>query len=171
MDNRLANTSSPQPAQGPHPKAYMLHTLMLTMVLIIGFAGLYVAQTENSKGVQKLAETYSTAHKDVTQGLIEASQFQAVFIEGRDETYFGKLSVLDSQNYKLTDIYYLNLDEGNQDKPLTKLGCELHGPGDEMIITRTEVKFWENLKDDGQVAKAIEEYKKANPEGQKCMLL
>ena len=45
---------------------------------------------------------------------------------------------------------------------LQKLGSELHGPEDQMVINRDQVQFWENLKDDGQVVKAITTYK-ANP--------
>jgi hypothetical protein len=37
-----------------------------------------------------------------------------------------------------------------------------------MVINRSEVEFWENLKSDGQVAKAVAQYQKANPNGQTC---
>jgi len=56
----------------------------------------------------------------------------------------------------------------SNDVSLVKLGCELHGPEDEMLINRDQVIFWENLKADGQVAKAVAEYQKQNPNGQKC---
>jgi hypothetical protein len=49
-----------------------------------------------------------------------------------------------------------------------KLGCELHAPFDQMVINRDQVTFWENLQDDGQVAKAVATFKKENPNGQKC---
>jgi len=41
---------------------------------------------------------------------------------------------------------------------LRKLGNEIHGPVDQMIINSDQILFWENLKDDGQVAQAIERY-------------
>ena len=80
------------------------------------------------------------------------------------------------------NIYYLRVNQtvqpnqengtqaqtGANDISLVKLGCELHGPTDEMLINREQVIFWENLKEDGQVAKAVAEYVKANPNGQKC---
>ena len=42
-----------------------------------------------------------------------------------------------------------------QQVQLVKLGNELHGPEDAMYINRQSVLFWENLKNDGKVAKAI----------------
>jgi hypothetical protein len=77
----------------------------------------------------------------------------------------------------MSNIYYLRVNQQVQpdqqansanDVSLVKLGCELHGPQDSMVINREQVIFWENLKEDGQVAKAVEEYVKANPDGQKC---
>jgi len=44
----------------------------------------------------------------------------------------------------------------------------LHGPEDQMLINRDQITFWENLKSDGQVAKAVGDYVKANPNGQTC---
>ena len=43
-----------------------------------------------------------------------------------------------------------------------KLGQEIHGPEDEMIISKDHVLFYENLKSDGKVSQSIEQYKKAN---------
>jgi hypothetical protein len=37
-----------------------------------------------------------------------------------------------------------------------------------MVVNQSQVIFWENLKADGQVAKAVEKYKADNPNGQKC---
>jgi hypothetical protein len=54
------------------------------------------------------------------------------------------------------------------DISLVKLGCELHGPEDEMLINRSQIVFWENLKEDGQVTQAVAEYIEQNPDGQDC---
>ncbi|HET8669104.1 MAG TPA: hypothetical protein VFM05_00340, partial [Candidatus Saccharimonadales bacterium] len=51
---------------------------------------------------------------------------------------------------------------------LVKLGCELHGPLDQMVINREQVTFWENLGTEGKVTKAIEEWRSKNPNGQNC---
>jgi flagellar basal body-associated protein FliL len=42
---------------------------------------------------------------------------------------------------------------------LIKLGQELHGPEDSMILNKEHILFVEQLKADGQVVKAIENYK------------
>lgn len=108
---------------------------------------------------------------------VNKSQMQAVFLNG-GQVYFGKINDLNGSYLRMSDIYYLRVNQqvqpnqqGSQttnDISLVKLGCELHGPQDNMLINREMVIFWENLKGDGQVAKAVEEYKKANPDGQKC---
>jgi len=109
---------------------------------------------------------------------LKADKFQAVFLNG-GQVYFGKVRELNDRFITLDNIYYLRVNEqvqpgtnagtdAQQDISLAKLGCELHGPEDEMIINREQVTFWENLKDDGQVTKAIAEFVKQNPEGQKC---
>jgi hypothetical protein len=37
-----------------------------------------------------------------------------------------------------------------------------------MIINRTQVAFWENIKDDGKVVQAIKQFKQQNPNGPNC---
>lgn len=108
---------------------------------------------------------------------VNKNQMQAVFLNG-GQVYFGKIGDLNDRYMTVRDIYYLRVNQqvqpnqqGSQtsnDISLVKLGCELHGPEDSMVINREQIIFWENLKADGQVAKAVEEYKKQNPEGQKC---
>jgi hypothetical protein len=103
---------------------------------------------------------------------IKKAQYQAVFLNG-GQVYFGKIGDYTGKYLTLNDIYYLRVNQQVQpgqtsssatqnDVSLAKLGNELHGPEDKMVINRSEVQFWENLKDDGQVVKAITEYKK-NP--------
>lgn len=103
--------------------------------------------------------------------LINTDKYQAVFLNSQDgQVYFGKLGVYNSDLYVLSDIYYVRVEnpiqpEGAQQETqpnisLAKLGNELHGPEDVMYVSRDKVLYWENLKDDGQVVKAITEYKK-----------
>lgn len=103
---------------------------------------------------------------------INTSAYQAVFLTN-GQVYFGKMENANSSYVKLKDIYYLQVSQTDdktiqdaQDKQqpqisLAKLGKELHGPEDEMFISRDQVLFWENLKDkdNSQVTKAIEEFK------------
>lgn len=115
--------------------------------------------------------------KPVSQGaFVNKERMQAVFLNG-GQVYFGKIGTMNDRFMSVSDIYYLRVNQtvqpngeaaNNQDVSLVKLGCELHGPDDSMVINQDQVIFWENLKTDGQVAKAVADYKKQNPDGQKC---
>lgn len=105
---------------------------------------------------------------------IDGSKYQAVFFTN-GQVYFGKLQNSGSGYMRLTDIYYLqsqqNSDEdsGNpqatsndqSNVQLIKLGDEIHGPEDEMVISKDQVLFYENLKPDGKVAQSIQKFKEA----------
>ncbi len=110
----------------------------------------------------------------------DVSAYQAVFLSN-GQVYFGRLSAANSDYPILTDIYYLQVVQpplqgqqsgtatapdqtAQQQISLVKLGNELHGPVDEMHISKTQILFYEDLKSDGQVVKAIEAYK-ASPSG------
>jgi hypothetical protein len=96
--------------------------------------------------------------------------YQAVFLSN-GQVYFGKIQNENRRYLELTDIYYLQLkdslqgqdinknDDEKSDMSLVKLGNELHGPADRMLINRDQVLFIENLKNDSKVIKAIGEYK------------
>lgn len=105
---------------------------------------------------------------------VKTKQFQAVFLNN-GQVYFGRVTNLNGNFIRIQNIYYLKDNSQAKDKPatgnsllLSKLGCELHGPNDEMVINRGQVLFWENMKSDSQVVKKIDEYKNQNPNGQKC---
>ena len=104
---------------------------------------------------------------------INESEYQAIFLTN-GQVYFGKLHDFSKENYKLNDIFYLQTktattDSSNPQKTtaaetadvqLIKLGSEIHGPEDQMIINKDQVLFFENIRNDGKVAKSIQEYKK-----------
>lgn len=108
---------------------------------------------------------------------VDDSKLQAVFLNG-GQVYFGKINDLNGKFISMSKIYYLRVNQqvqpnqststNSNDISLVKLGCELHGPQDNMVINREQVIFWENLKDDGQVAKAVKDYQEQNPGEQKC---
>jgi hypothetical protein len=108
-----------------------------------------------------------------TRSLVKTEQFQAVFLDN-GQVYFGKLASVNNDYVRLSDIYYLQVEQQiqpDQDDPnsqdddaqpqisLAKLGNELHGPEDEMFILRDKIVFWENLKGEGQVVQAINNFK------------
>ena len=106
---------------------------------------------------------------------IDSSKYQAVFFTN-GQVYFGKLQSFNNEYMKLTDIYYLQSQQSTEEAKdsknpqqtsndqgnvqLIKLGDEIHGPEDEMILSKDQVLFYENLKTDGKVAQSIEKYKK-----------
>ncbi len=114
---------------------------------------------------------------------IEKDRMQAVFLNG-GQVYFGKIKDLNGQYLRMSDIFYLRVNqvvqpnqEGNQsaassnDISLVKLGCELHRPANEMLINREQIIFWENLKqEDGEntVPGAVKKYLAQYPNGQEC---
>ena len=106
---------------------------------------------------------------------IRKGDYQALFLTN-SQVYFGKLQRLNDSSYRMTDVYYLKGDANQtansteqkandptkqtaQTPTLVKLGDELHGPQDEVIVRDNQVLFWENLKADGKVSKAIADYK------------
>lgn len=109
---------------------------------------------------------------------VNSSEYQAVFLTN-GQVYFGKLSELNNKYVTISDIYYLQVQQGstttdgkslqnasnstdtNAQVSLAKLGSELHGPEDKMHISADQVLFWENLKDNGKVTQAIDAYQKS----------
>lgn len=108
--------------------------------------------------------------------VIKKDGYQAVFLNN-GQVYFGKINTLNSKFIDLQNIYYLQTSSTGTDSEaaskatdvkLIKLGCELHAPFDQMVINNDQVIFWENLKESGQVAKAIAKDKTDNPKGLVC---
>ena len=107
-----------------------------------------------------------------TSANIDGGRYQAVFLTN-GQVYFGKLQTLNGGYLKLNDIYYLetnstdtsaslqNATSTAANVQLIKLGSEIHGPDDEMIINKDQVLFFENLKNDSTVAKSIASYQKS----------
>lgn len=166
-------THVPQPAQGPHQQAtkksrFKLDNYRISWLVLLFSATILVVLTLFALGMGKSStKEYSYVDND---------RLQAVFLNG-GQVYFGKIESLNSNHFRLSNIYYLRVNQQVQptqtqtaqnDISLVKLGCELHGPQDEMLINRDQVIFWENLKDDGQVAQAVKEYVQQNPNGQEC---
>lgn len=103
-------------------------------------------------------------------GLIDGGRYQAVFLSN-GQVYFGKLKIK-GDYYVLNDIFYLQSstvgaasadpqdNTAANDVKLIKLGTEVHGPEDEMIIAKDQVLFFENLQDEenSTVVKSIKSY-------------
>ncbi len=103
---------------------------------------------------------------------VVSNQYQAVFLTN-GQVYFGKVTALNKDYMVLNDIYYLQSSSNstsnpqpsskNNDLTLVKLGLnELHAPEDRMVISQSQVSFWENMKDSSKVVSAIKQYQ-TNP--------
>jgi len=149
-----AESQAPAPAKRSLFKRFILPILIVVVLLALGVVG-YSAWSKANSGLA-----------------IDGGKYQAVFFTN-GQVYFGKLQTSGSDYLKLTDIFYLqaqsstkdadaNLQETSSDEnnvQLIKLGNEVHGPEDQMIISKDQVLFYENLKADGKVAQSIEKYK------------
>jgi hypothetical protein len=111
-------------------------------------------------------------YRSSTAATIDSNKYQAVFFTN-GQVYFGKLDQVNANYFKLTDVFYIQAQEadaktdsenpqktGNEstDIRLIKLGSEVHGPDDEMIISKDQILFFENLKKDGKVSDSITKY-------------
>ena len=116
-------------------------------------------------------------HRSSTAATIDNGNYQAVFFTN-GQVYFGKLQQVNATYFKLTDVFYIQAQETEAEKAesenpqqtsnqstdirLIKLGSEVHGPDDEMIISKDQVLFFENLKKDGKVSDSITKYNAQN---------
>ncbi|HEY1085833.1 MAG TPA: hypothetical protein VGE34_03865 [Candidatus Saccharimonadales bacterium] len=106
---------------------------------------------------------------------IDSGKYQAVFFVN-GQVYFGKLHAADGGYLRMTNIFYLQSqangdsdsssqnpqntsdDKQSNNVQLIKLGDEIHGPEDSMMINKDQVLFYENLKSDGKVSQSIAKY-------------
>ncbi|HSW80848.1 MAG TPA: hypothetical protein VLG40_00480 [Candidatus Saccharimonas sp.] len=148
---------TPTPFNGPSHEGPMYHGkkkvlitggIILLALIVLAFAGLM-----------------SWRYFNGAERFVKGDQYQAVFLTN-GQVYFCKLSQVDSPYVKCDDIYYLQVQQSvqptdksqqnqNPQVSLAKLGSELHGPEDNMLINRSQVLFFENLQDSGKVVQAI----------------
>jgi hypothetical protein len=133
----------------------------ILIVIIVVVAGWY--------GLAKFGVIKSTSSNNVA---FVSNDWQAIFLVN-GQVYFGKVKGISNKTLTLGDIYYLQVvskplqttQQGNtadqqtqQELTLVKLGNELHGPSDYMIINRDQVVLTEKLKNDSKVVQAINDY-------------
>ena len=136
-----------------------------------------VKEIKNLKGIgggEKIIEKERTVSGSDSLK-IDQGKYQAVFLTN-GQVYFGKVNSFDPSYIELIDIYYLQVkpvlqqgDEENSNRnsnsqqqkseiSLVKLGNELHGPMDRMMINKDQVVFVEDLKNDSKVTDAIRRF-------------
>lgn len=138
---------------------------MVLVVMLILVAGYYFV-------LPKFSSTPKKQEVASNPNSLNEKAWQAVFLSN-GQVYFGRLNDLSGQFVFLNDIYYLQLDKPLQstnpkDKlkeaedqtklQLIKLGKELHGPKDQMVLNRDHILFIEELSSDSKVVKSIDKY-------------
>ncbi|MCL4392693.1 hypothetical protein M1145_00925 [Patescibacteria group bacterium] len=126
---------------------YQLFIIILVVLLILVFAYFLLYRTNNTS-------TYKVP--------IGASPYQAVFLND-GQVYFGNIQTWSPHKLVIKNVYYLSNAKktSNGSIPnvsLVKLGGQLQGPTDMMIINSGSVLFVENLKVQSKVVKAIYTY-------------
>lgn len=69
--------------------------------------------------------------------------------------YFGHLSNLRGKYAVLTDVYYLQTQQGVNTLNLIKFGTEPQGPKDTMYINRSEIVYFYNIDEKGELYNKI----------------
>jgi len=163
MEPRRSNSTHPSSAVSSSGRGginnNILNTVLVVMLVITSvIASVYL--------ITRLVASTSNG------GAVKSKQFQALFLTN-GQVYFGHLSDVNDGYVKLTDIYYLQVQQqvqpgqssssSNPNVSLAKLGNELHGPEDVMYVAQSQVLFWENLKNSGKVVQAINTYQQQHP--------
>ncbi len=129
--------------------------LVILIIVLVGVFGYFIYKMQINEKIDEKTTSDKVWH--------------AVFLSN-GQVYFGHLTNVTDQYVTLKNIYYLQVQKNLQPPPegeerpeeqklsLIKLGNELHGPTDQMNINRDHVLFYEELKDDSRVVRAIKEY-------------
>lgn len=155
VDGMMApSNKASKPARRPISKGLVVTLLGIVAVIVLAVAVWFFLVKPSS-----------------TTAVIDGSKYQAVFFTN-GQVYFGKLKTLNPDYMVLTDIYYLQAksDDSKESNPqkastedssnvqLVKLGSEIHGPDDEMVVNKDQILFFENLKKDSNVSTTIANY-------------
>jgi len=163
---------APRKSGRPGMFALVLIAGLVVLLLVLFFA---VKELKGLKGdgVDKIIGKGSGIMGSSDSLKLDQGKYQAVFLTN-GQVYFGKVGTREGEYLELMDIFYLQVkpvlqqgDNNNENKnpqeqktelSLVKLGNELHGPLDRMMINKEQIVFVEDLKDDSKVTEAIRRY-------------
>ena len=153
-DQKMSERPRPTEKKKRPPKKLLKLVLLVALLAAVGI-GSWLYGKSTSVGAQ-----------------IDDGKYQALFLTN-GQVYFGKLKTLNDDYLAMTNIFYLqNTQQADSNNPqattskssdnvnLIKLGSEVHGPTDQMIVSKQQVLFFENLKADGRVSASIDQYLK-----------
>lgn len=159
----VAHPSTPQKPNASHAKSSSIGKGVKTLSVVLFVSAL----------VLSVAAIVSISLRSSETAYVLKDNYQVVTLVDK-QAYFGKVSKITDSYIVLNDVYYIQETTDAKDtskttgSTLIKRGCEVHKPTSAMVIYRDQVNFWENIQTDGKVAKAIEQFKKENPNGQDC---
>lgn len=168
--------------QDSNKKIYWVALTILVVFAAFGGGWILKENTQEESSIDSLTGNDPGA-KSLEDGLkIDPEKYQAVFLSN-GEVYFGKVSSTNPTYLELSDIYYIQVvpalqQSQNEDKEkekansnenqdpqqqnqitIIKLGDELHGPQDRMMINKNMITYIEDLKNDSKVTQAIGQHK------------
>jgi hypothetical protein len=133
------------------PVSALRRIFVMLLVLIALILVVLVVRTQLFRA--GLATLFAPSAAEV----IDRGAYQAVFLTN-GATYFGKLQAQGDDWFLLSDVFYLSASEQSGTQ-LIKRGSEAQGPKEPMIISRVQVLFIENLKDDSDIVALIKKFK------------
>jgi len=132
------------------PVSALRRIFLMLLVLIALILVVLVVRTQLFRA--GVASLFSPSAAEV----IDHNAYQAVFLTN-GSTYFGKLQAQGDEWFLLSDVFYLSASD--QSTQLIKRGSEAQGPSEPMIISREQVLFIENLREDGDIVTLIKKFK------------
>jgi len=148
-------------------KGLKLAITLIIVIIVLALAGYFLDIYTN------LNLFGSNDSKPAATLTYKSDNFYAVFLSN-GQVYFGKVTESTNEFTLLENIYYLQVSNALQQVPpseteqqpqltLVKLGNELHGPEDYMKVNNSHIVFVEELKNNGKVVEAINQYVANNP--------
>lgn len=146
---QTVNQSSYTPSSRPQPRKSRWLLPVVIVVLLLGV------------GVWYILNRPATPRSD---------RIQAVYVQ-TGQVYFGKLRNTDGRYLRLDNAYVAKAQDVPADATaeqkaavssnvsLTKVSNQVYGPEDTLQIRSDQVVFWQDLKTDSKVTKAINEAK------------
>jgi hypothetical protein len=147
-----------------------VYVIVLVLAIFLAYLPEHTQLVSTQKTLSSTQNQLNSVNPPESQS-INNNEYQAVFLNS-GQVYFGKIGLMNRYYIKLSDIYYISSAQSSaslqssvnatgltsSDLQLIKLGCEVHAPEDVMVINQSEVSFWENIKNTGQVAQAIDKF-------------
>ena len=148
LPRRVSEPRSTAARHKKEPNRFWLIASIVVGVLLVGFIA------------------WSLLFGNKTNGAgIDGGKYQAVYLMN-GQIYFGKLTALGNDHLKLTKVYYLQTPaattgesntQANANNPqLIKLSNAIYGPSDEMVISKDQVLYFQNLDSKGKATQLIE---------------